>query len=201
MKTMEAIRKVLDANGGYQTVKKLSKELDAETRRELGIKRRDTTLVIMEKLEAAMDGSFVFVRKGRSIYIMEPTTPAELVVRVIASGKEIDYRSLPLTKAEFEQTLEELTMTEESKGDRTEESFLEAVKELESDRKYVSIWKIRRKLNWTRDEFDGMVRKLRDERTIELHTLDASTMTPDKVSDSFVDENGFRKGSLTLRVA
>ena len=50
MKTMEAIRKVLDGNGGYQTVKKLSKELDAETRRELGIKSRDTALVIMEKL-------------------------------------------------------------------------------------------------------------------------------------------------------
>ena len=201
MKTMGAIRKVLDANGGYQTVKKLSKELDAETLRELGIKSRDTGLEMQKKLEAAMEGSFVFVRKGRSIYIMESTTPAELVVRAIASGKEINYRRLPLTKAEFEQTLEELTMTEESKGDRTEESFLEAVKELESDRKYVSIWKIRRKLNWTRDEFDGMVRKLRDERTIELHTLDASTMTPDKVSDSFVDENGFRKGSLTLRVA
>ena len=45
-----------------------------------------------------------------------------------------------------------------------------------------------------------MLKDLRDREIIQLHTGDASLMTPDEVADCFVDENNFRKGSVTWHV-
>jgi hypothetical protein len=45
--------------------------------------------------------------------------------------------------------------------------------------------------------FDTMLRSLRDAGTIQLHAGDTTTMTPDEIEDGFIDENGFRMGSVT----
>ena len=82
----------------------------------------------------------------------------------------------------------------------SQEKFRSAFEALDRGRRFVRICDLRRKLGWPREIFDGMLRSLRDERVIDLHTLDASTMTTDDVGDSFVDENGFRKGSVTWHV-
>ena len=42
-----------------------------------------------------------------------------------------------------------------------------------------------------------MLRRLRDDEAVQLHAGDVTLMTPDQVQDGFVDENGFRMGTMT----
>ena len=85
-------------------------------------------------------------------------------------------------------------------GEYTVEKFREAFDECDKGRIFVRICDIRRKLGWPREVFDGMIRDLRDKEIIQLHTGDPSLMTPDEVADCFVDENNFRKGTVTWNV-
>jgi hypothetical protein len=79
----------------------------------------------------------------------------------------------------------------------TVEDFKAAWESLEGGNIYVDIFALRRRLAWSRDEFDAMLRKLRDDGMIQLHAGDAGTLTPDEIADGFTDENGFRMGSVT----
>jgi hypothetical protein len=80
---------------------------------------------------------------------------------------------------------------------RTEEQFRAAFRELERGKIFVDIYALRRRLNWSRGEFDAMLQKLRNAGTIHLYAGDITTMTPDEIEDGFVDKNGFRMGSMT----
>lgn len=82
-------------------------------------------------------------------------------------------------------------------GEYTQERFKAAFNELDRGRIFVRICDLRRRLGWPREVFDGMIRDLRNRRVIQLHTGDASLMTPDEVSDCYIDENNFRMGSVT----
>ena len=75
--------------------------------------------------------------------------------------------------------------------------FREAFYALDKGRIFVRICDLRRELNWPREVFDEMLRKLRDEEVIQLHEGDASTMTPDENNDCFIDENNIRMGTVT----
>lgn len=99
--------------------------------------------------------------------------------------------------AESHETLSEAAADE---GEYTQEKFREAFDALDRGRVFVLIPALRRKLSWPREIFDNMLKTLRDNDTIQLHTGDASLMTPDEVADCFTDENGFRKGSVTWHV-
>ncbi len=82
-------------------------------------------------------------------------------------------------------------------GEYTQERFKAAFDELDRGKIFVRICDLRRRLGWPREVFDGMIRDLRNRRVIQLHTGDASLMTPDEVSDCYIDENNFRMGSVT----
>ena len=62
---------------------------------------------------------------------------------------------------------------------------------------FVRICDLRRRLGWPREVFDDMLRRLRDEEVVQLHAGDVTLMTPEQVEDGFVDENGFRMGTMT----
>ncbi len=79
----------------------------------------------------------------------------------------------------------------------TQQEFKKAFDELDRGKIFVRICDLRRELNWPRKVFDNMIKNLRDAEVIQLHTGDASLMTPDEVNDCFVDENNFRMGSVT----
>ncbi len=85
-------------------------------------------------------------------------------------------------------------------GECTEAKFRAAFDELNNGRIFVRICDLRRKLGWPREVFDDMLRNLRDREIVQLHVGDASTMTPEEVQDSFMDENNFRMGSVTWHV-
>ena len=81
----------------------------------------------------------------------------------------------------------------------SEEKFKEAYSELERGKFYVRICDLRRHLGWAAQEFNTMLTGLRDAGKIQLRTGDTDFFTEEDVRDSFFDENGFRKLTITWR--
>ena len=79
----------------------------------------------------------------------------------------------------------------------TQGAFRAAYDELHKFREFVRICDLRRKLNWPREVFDEMVRKLRDNRTIQLFRADEAMMTRDELQDCFIDDRNFIMGIMT----
>lgn len=79
----------------------------------------------------------------------------------------------------------------------TVENFRNAFHSLDNGRIFVKISDLRKTLGWPRNIFDSALKQLRDVSLIQLHTGDASLMTPEEINDCFVDENNFRMGTVT----
>lgn len=77
------------------------------------------------------------------------------------------------------------------------EQFHAAFRELDRGSIFVRICDLRRRMGWPREVFDDMLRRLRDNEVVQLHAGDVTLMTPEQVEDGFVDENGFRMGTMT----
>ncbi len=76
------------------------------------------------------------------------------------------------------------------------ENFMSAFDELDHGKIFVRICDLRKKLNWSRENFDRMLVKLRDEAKIQLHEGDVTLMTDDEIENCFIDENNFRMGTV-----
>ena len=81
-----------------------------------------------------------------------------------------------------------------------QDDFIDAIKELDRGNYFVKIPALRKRLGWPREKFDGMLRFLRDREIIQMHVADDTAMTPDEVSNCFIDENNYRMGTVTLNV-
>ena len=79
----------------------------------------------------------------------------------------------------------------------TVENFRNAFHSLDNGRIFVRICDLRKILGWPRAIFDSALKQLRDAKLIQLHAGDVTLMTPEEVQDCFVDENGFRMGTIT----
>lgn len=82
-------------------------------------------------------------------------------------------------------------------GEYTLDRFREAFDKCDNGRTFVHISDMRKALGWPREVFDGMLRDLRDKEELQIYLADETTMTPDEVRDCFIDENGFRMGTVT----
>ena len=78
----------------------------------------------------------------------------------------------------------------------SETNFLNAVDELDKGKIFVRICDLRKKLQWTREDFDNILKTLRDKGTIQLHQADATEMTDEEIENSFIDENNYRLGMV-----
>ena len=88
--------------------------------------------------------------------------------------------------------------TPEKKTPVNVNNFKAAFDELNKDNKtFIRIPDMRKKLGWSREGFDNMLKYLRDNEVIQLHTGDASLMTLEESKDRFTDENGMMFGSMT----
>ena len=79
----------------------------------------------------------------------------------------------------------------------TQAKFRAAYDVLHTFREFVRICDLRRSLGWPREVFDGMIRALRDNRTIRVIRADESELTQDEIRDSFIDENKILMGLIT----
>jgi hypothetical protein len=77
--------------------------------------------------------------------------------------------------------------------------FQAALNDSGKGRRMVYLYMIRRYLNWSRERFDTLIRKLRAEYRIQLHGGDPSIMTEEQVRDSFMDERGVLHISVSWR--
>jgi hypothetical protein len=83
-------------------------------------------------------------------------------------------------------------------GDESE-LFQTALSTIGKGRRMVYLYMVRRNLNWSRERFDALIRKLRTDYQIQLHGGDPSVMTEDQVRDSFMDERGILHISVSWR--
>ena len=114
-----------------------------------------------------------------------------------SASKFVENNQLPERKTDIMPRTRENTAAKTVERIATVGEFHKTFDLLDNGRIFVRICDLRRNLGWPRDVFDKMLRDLRDNDVIQLHTGDASLMTPDEVADCFIDENGFRKGSIT----
>ena len=224
----DLIQSILEKSKGFMLATRLPDFIGADAKYKLGIRKGDSGKIIRRKIEQSAEGRFIFRLKGRSVYILIPCEPSEFVLSLLSENKAFDaraIRNLPFTKAEFVAIVNELAddgrvkiVLNENLAPRiyrasgvskpvyepdmeyTQEKFREAFDALDRGRIFVSIPDLRRRLGWPREVFDDMVRDLRNRRIIQLHTGDASLMTPDEVSDCYIDENNFRMGTVTWHV-
>ena len=87
--------------------------------------------------------------------------------------------------------------TASSSGEYTRAKFRAAYDELHRDREFVRICDLRRRLDWPREEFDEMLRGLRDSMTVHMAQAEERYFTKDELADCWVDENKFRMGTIT----
>ena len=113
-------------------------------------------------------------------------------------------RSIPnevdLVKLRNQPEYETYYQTSQSDSDNvaTLRDFKQAFDKLnENGQTFIRIPDLRKELNWPREVFDSMLIKLRDEGIITLRVGDATLRTLEEVENSFVDENGFRMGTVT----
>ena len=132
----------------------------------------------------------------------------EMLANVIISNREngADEVVAEVRRQQAERKFEEDQATAAKSGyEDSETANMEKVAEFKrvfdelnkGNRIFVRICDIRRKLNWSREEFDGMLVALRDAEVIQLCVGDASLETEDEIQDSFKDENSYRMGTLT----
>ena len=81
-------------------------------------------------------------------------------------------------------------------GEYTQAKFRKAYDELHKSREFVRICDLRRSLNWPREVFDEMVRRLRDSMAVQLMQADGRRFSKEELADCFVDENNYRMGTI-----
>ena len=135
------------------------------------------------------------------------TRKREEMLRSITDSKDVEAIAKELYGADYvrELLIRELCQKEERVEAQTEarpvtpEEFKKAFDELEHGKIFVNIPELRKALNWSKDEFDEMLRKLRDERVIQLHVTDVTIFEPEEFFYDEVDNS--RMGMLTWKAA
>ncbi len=158
-------------------------------------------LVLTENL----DVKIIFIDKPEKKEFTAPNMPVETIASESVSSEPATETPEPIiapsspveTPATTEITPSGKPEEEGGKRDYGPGKFREAFYALDKGRIFVRICDLRRELNWPREVFDEMLRKLRDEEIIQLHVGDDSLMTTDEINDCFVDENNYRMGTVT----
>ena len=134
-----------------------------------------------------------FVDSGRAKIIFNDTLEA----RIYLTDTPAIKTQAPKIEPEPEPEPEKISS---SSSDYSREEFMRVFESLDNGRVFVRICDLRKKLNWPRDLFDAILMMLRDKELIQLHIADESTMSPDEIKDSFIDENNYRMGTVTKNV-
>ena len=211
----------------FMTLPAVREKLSSQLRKHLGMTGRRLKAPSLKKiLEPHLDDTLEIRTNGRYTYLVTVGDPGDLIADFIEKkpGKLAGglAASLPFRKAEFLNLLNGLMkegrlyavlkedykarffVSEEPGGrvgadtfDKRREQLHSAFRELDRGSTFVRICDLRRRMGWPREVFDDMLRRLRDDEVVQLHAGDVTLMTPEQVEDGFVDENGFRMGTMT----
>ena len=211
----------------FMTLSAMREAMGSQLRKRLGLTGKKLRAPNLKKIfEPHLDETLEIRTNGRYTYLVVVRNPEDLIADFVrehpgrmAGGlatslpfKKVDFLSLLnglLKKTRLYAVLKDdykarFFVSEEPGGrvgadtfDKRREQLHSAFRELDRGSTFVRICDLRRRLGWPRAVFDDMLRRLRDEEVVQLHAGDVTLMTPEQVEDGFVDENGFRMGTMT----
>lgn len=225
--TEELLEVLRRSGRDFMTLSAMREAMGSQLRKRLGLTGKKLTAPSLKKIfETHLDETLEIRTNGRYTYLVVARNPEDLIADFVRShpGRMAGglATSLPFKKAEFLSLLNGLLketrlyavlkddykarffVSEEPGGrvgadtfDGRREQLHAAFRELDRGSIFVRICDLRRRLGWPREVFDDMLRRLRDDEVVQLHAGDVTLMTSDEVQDGFVDENGFRMGTMT----
>jgi hypothetical protein len=213
----------------YLTVRQISASLSQRVRQQLSLTTRHSTADILKKLMPWLGESLQVYYGPMSIYIGQKRSPAELIVQRVQQRPGLSPKQLglglPLLKRAYIAALNDLLgagtvvctfkdnhmpmlhlsshlpvqgAVQVSDGD-DRLAFHTAYKAVGHGRSFVRIHRLRDALPWPRERFNGVLRALLTDYTVELHGGDPSVMTDEELRHSFTDADGTLYIALSWR--
>ena len=213
----------------YLTIRQITASLSQCARQQLSLTTRHATVDMLKKLTPWLGESLQVYHGPTSIYIGQKRSPVELILQRVQqhpgiSPKQLSLR-LPLSKRTYITALNNLLGTGtvvctfkdnhmpmlhlsshapiqgapqvDVADDRL--AFHTAYNAVGHGRSFVRIHRLRDALPWPRERFDGVLRTLRADYTVELHGGDPSVMTEEELRHSFIDADGTLYIALSWR--
>ena len=213
----------------YLTVRQISASLSRRVRQQLSLATRHSTADVLKKLTPWLGESLQVYHGSTSIYIGQKRSPAELILQKVQQHPGISPKQLglglPLSKRNYIIALHHLlgtgtvvctfkdnhmpmlhlsshapvqdTAQTSAEDDRL--AFHTAYNTVGHGRSFVRIHRLRDALPWPRERFDGVLRALVADYTVELHGGDPSVMTEEELRYSFTDADGTLHIALSWR--
>ena len=164
-----------------------------------GGKELAQTKAELAQAKAELEKSQAELEKLRTDYEQLEADYGDLMERINQVNEQImDGTSTSNSRVNFSANSHNPSLADPKLAVPTQENFKAAYDEIHKFWDFPRVPDLRAKLNWPRDVFDDMVRKLRDSMTIQLVQADQSfTDGSNDIKDCFVDENNFKMGLLT----
>ena len=213
----------------YLTVGQISASLSRCVRQQLSLTTRYSAADMLKKLEPWLGERLQVYHGSTSSYIGQKRSPAELILQRVQQYPGISPKQLglglPLSKRNYITALNNLlgtgtvvctfkdnhmprlylsshthaqdTAQTSAKDDHL--AFHTAYNTVGHGRSFVRIHRLRDALPWPRERFDGVLRALLADYTVELHGGDPSVMTEGDLRHSFTEADGTLYIALSWR--
>ena len=213
----------------YLTVRQISASLSRRVRQQLSLTTRHTTADMLKKLTPWLGESLQVYHGPTSIYIGQKRSPAELILQRVRQHPGISPKQLglglPLSKRHYITALNALlgagtvvcTFKDnhmpmlplpphapaqgpaQASIEDARLAFHTAYNAVGHGRSFIRIHRLRDALPWPRERFDGVLRALLADYTVELHGGDPSVLTEEELRHSFTDADGTLYMALSWR--
>lgn len=159
-----------------------------------------TTLIHLQHIASQRPGNII--RKGKKYLKAWQKPPANVKVMKgprdgiyyltedVHTGRDGGNLESGGAKTRSQIISEKLKEERESRGDnkKSENIFRSAFEDVKGDKSHAKIYELREKLGWTREKFDAVLMKLRDERKIQLVYGETNKMTKEQLKNSFIED-------------
>jgi hypothetical protein len=213
----------------YLTVRQISANLSRRVRQKLRLTTRHSTTDMLKKLTPWLGASLQVYHGPASIYIGQKYAPVEIILQRVQQHPGISPKQLglglPLSKRTYLTALNDLLCagtvvctfkdthmpmlhlsshapaqdTTQASAEDERLAFHTAYTTVGHGRSFVRIHRLRDALPWPRERFDGVLRTLLADYTVELHGGDPSVMTEEELRHSFTDADGTLYIALSWR--
>jgi hypothetical protein len=213
----------------YLTVRQIRASLSRRVRQQLSLTTRHSTADMLKKLTPWLGASLQVYHGPTSTYIGQKRSPAELILQRVRQHPGISPKQLglglPLSKRHYITALNALLgagtvvctfkdnhmpmlhlsshapaqATAQASAEDDRLAFHTAYNAVGQGRSFVRIHRLRDALPWPRERFDGVLRALLADYTVELHGGDPSVMTAEELRHSFTDADGTLYIALSWR--
>jgi len=213
----------------YLTIRQIRASLSRRVCQQLSLTTCHSTVDMLKKLTPWLGESLQVYHGPMSIYIGQKRSPAELILQRMQQHPGISPKQLglglPLSKRNYITALNDLlgtgtivcifkdnhmpmlhlssrasvqdTAQVSAEDDRL--AFHTTYNAVGHGRSFVRIHRLRDALPWPRERFDGVLRALLADYTVELHGGDPSVMTEEELRHSFIDADGTLYIALSWR--